>query len=136
MYAKASILLALLPLINAALWEGEQWACTNRAINDHAGYDAATQSLGSDLNVGGQVSPHKRILKTTGGGDANNPGALLAMCNYAQNSQGGSSAEVDYFNSIMDSRCGLYQSGWVYIPAWDKTYWRSTNPDDDVCGNL
>lgn len=140
MFTKTSALLALLPLLkaNAYLFPSIQHGCTNRPMNDHEGYDSLTAAMGTDLDGGAQVDPHKRVFKYTGGDhpDPNNAGALLAVCNYAGNSQGGSRAEIDYFNYLMDAYCGSYMSGWVYVPDWDKTYWRSTNPGDDFCNNL
>jgi len=46
---------------------------------------------------------------------------LLAVCNYVNTNYGGTS-EINTFNSIMDSQCGSYRSGWVFIKAWQKTY--------------
>lgn len=61
---------------------------------------------------------------------------LLAVCNYggAGSNWSHDPDEIDQFNGIMDSKCGQYQSGWVYIPDWDKTYWRDIH-DTQVCTN-
>ena len=46
---------------------------------------------------------------------------LLAVCNYVNTNYGGTS-DINTFNGIMDSQCGRYRSGWVFIKAWQKTY--------------
>ena len=46
---------------------------------------------------------------------------LLAVCNYVNTNYGGT-AEINTFNGIIDSQCGSYRSGWVFIKAWQKTY--------------
>lgn len=47
--------------------------------------------------------------------------ALFAVCNCVNTNYGGTS-EINTFNGIVDSQCGRYQSGWVIVRAWQKTY--------------
>ena len=42
---------------------------------------------------------------------------LLAVCDYVNTNYGGTS-EINTFNGIMDSQCGRYRSGLVFIKAW------------------
>jgi hypothetical protein len=43
------------------------------------------------------------------------------VCNYV-NTNYGDTSEINTSNGIMDSQCGSYRSGWVFIKAWQKTY--------------
>lgn len=108
--------------------------------------DFQTGCTGSTLNPGHYTSSQSCMYQwfTQRYGVASAIGAfrcdyedtVLAVCNYGAKGYVWSHDpdEIDQFNGLMDAKCGQWQSGWVYIPEWDKTYWRDTS-DKSICTN-
>lgn len=106
-----------------------QYGCTWRYISDHNAYTSIQNLFTAYLNSGLQVSGHTVHYVQT-------DNTVLALCNYSDNPQGGSGDEINDFNSYLDTYCGSWETGWVFINDWAKTYWRSTVPGDDICSNI
>ncbi|KAK3677294.1 hypothetical protein LTR78_002832 [Recurvomyces mirabilis] len=50
--------------------------------------------------------------------------ALLGLYNYAGLVRG-DAGEVNTFHIMLDDQCGMWQNGYIDLPKWAKTYWRS-----------
>jgi hypothetical protein len=93
----------------------QQVSCTKRDISDHYDYSVVQNCLGTWLNQHtGKYYNDNTVYYCRAGN------TLLAICNYPATVYG-SSGEIDNFNAIMDSHCGSWKSGYVWIPDWNKT---------------
>lgn len=105
-------------------------SCTEHQIDDQDSYNQASQALGAWLDGTWTVQPHKIVYSTIGG-------SVLAVCNYADGNQPGSSHEIALLNGVLDSSCGNWRSGYLWQKFWNKTYWRTTaDAKSEICTNI
>ena len=100
---------------------GAQTTCTHQTISSHDDYERPQTCFDNWLSVAANnwVSPAGGYVYYCRSGNA-----LLAMCNYGGTVYG-SPGEVATFTVVMIQQCGQWQSGYVWLSGWQKTYWRT-----------
>jgi len=110
----------------AKLQRRDSYGSTGRLFPNHDDYNACTNDMKVWANNGGSIGPHNH-------GWIRHNQAILMLCNYSGNAQGGYAWEVDVFNGLMDGAFGAWRTGWSHLDGPNKTWWRDIDGATNFC---